>query len=84
MMMFLPWSNLLGTLKECGSIWPWVKSARFKSADSLPGSSRRIYFNIVDLCRILPYKTEFLEMSNQAYFYANFWFCTRTFPCWGF
>ena len=24
--------------------------------------------------------SEFLETPNQAYFYANFWFCTRTFP----
>ena len=24
--------------------------------------------------------TEFSETPNQAYFYANFWFCTRTFP----
>ena len=23
---------------------------------------------------------EFSETPNQAYFYANFWFCTRTFP----
>ena len=25
-------------------------------------------------------ETEFSETPNQAYFYANFWFCTRTFP----
>ena len=24
--------------------------------------------------------SEFSETPNQAYFYANFWFCTRTFP----
>ena len=24
--------------------------------------------------------TEFSETPNQAYFYANFCFCTRTFP----
>ena len=24
--------------------------------------------------------TEFSETPNQAYFYANFWFCTHTFP----
>ena len=23
---------------------------------------------------------EFSETPNQAYFYANFWFCTHTFP----
>ena len=27
-------------------------------------------------------KSEFLETPNQAYFYANFWFCTHTFPAW--
>ena len=26
------------------------------------------------------YVSEFSETPNQAYFYANFWFCTRTFP----
>ena len=26
--------------------------------------------------------SEFSETPNQAYFYANFWFCTRTFPAW--
>ena len=25
-------------------------------------------------------KSEFSETPNQAYFYAKFWFCTRTFP----
>ena len=28
--------------------------------------------------------TEFWETPNQGFFYANFWFCTRTFSCWGF
>ena len=27
----------------------------------------------------IKYGTEFSETPNQAYFYANFWFCTRTF-----
>ena len=26
------------------------------------------------------YEAEFSETPNQAYFYAYFWFCTRTFP----
>ena len=25
-------------------------------------------------------ESEFSETPNQAYFYANFWFCMRTFP----
>ena len=29
-------------------------------------------------------ETEFSETPNQAYFYANFWICSRTFSCWGF
>ena len=28
--------------------------------------------------------SEFSETPNQAYFYANFWFCTCTFSFWGF
>ena len=26
--------------------------------------------------------SEFSETPNQAYFYANFWFCTHTIPAW--
>ena len=33
-----------------------------------------------DIAIQYPSAAEFSETPNQAYFYANFWFCTRTFP----
>ena len=37
-----------------------------------------IYFILFSLTNSI--LSEFSETPNQAYFYANFWFCTRTYP----
>ena len=52
MMMFLPWSNLLGTLKECGSTWPGVKLARVKSTEGQVDRYTIIYWTYVESCLI--------------------------------
>ena len=65
--LWIPKSTIWLILQSSHQAYSKTVDYNFQCLDAL-------YRNCLDI------HTEFSEMRNQAYFYANFLFCMRTFP----